>query len=64
MRSQSLRKDLEEFSPFYYVAKEGFFYKNLQGCATEYADLKGRLKRFHRSQYNEDEKYITEEVVA
>jgi len=61
---QNLRRDLEEFSPHYYITKEGFFYKNLQDCATEYADLKGRLRRFHRSRYGEDEKYITEEVVA
>ena len=61
---QNLRRDLEIFSPFYYVTKEGLFYKNLQDCAEEYADLKGRLKRFHRSRYAKDEKYIEREVVA
>lgn len=64
MRSQSLRKDLEEFSPQYYVAKEGLYYKNLQDCMEEYANLRGRLRRFHRSRYGKDEKYIVKEVMA
>jgi len=64
MRSQSLRKDLEKFNPFYYLKQEGLFYKNLQDCADEYADLRGRLKRFHRSRYGKDEKYIVEGVVV